>query len=306
METSTRFISAIGTPVCPDHSLDHRAFEHHVEDQLQAGIHGLLIGGTMGLMQLLPDRTYVELVEAAGRVGRNRCEVMVGVGDTSFERTRQRIELTNRQVLDAVVILTPYFYPFTEHELFDYYTSLADFSRHPVYLYDLPVITKVKLSHTLVERLADHPNIHGIKASCDAAWTTELVARVGDRFRVIVAQPEQVVTLTQQGMREHLDGIFALAPAWTTAMGKAIDDGDWAAAASYQSRLNQLLDVVRGTRVHPAFSAILNARGIPGFYAPLPFRALTCDERTTLLDEPIVRALLEPSASAHPARVSNS
>lgn len=295
-----RFISAVGTPVTADQSLDHAAFEAHIEDQLQAGIHGLLIGGTMGLMQMLPDSTYRQLVEAAGSLHDSSCEILVGVGDTSFPRTLQRIELTNAQPLDAIVILTPYFYPFNEDQLVDYYTSLADLSRHPVYLYDLPEITKVKLSHRVVERVAEHPNIHGIKASCEADWSLELMERMGDRFRVIVAQPHLVDTLSQRGVYEHLDGIFALAPAWTVAMGRAIDAGDRQTAARYQQHLNDLLDALRSTTVHAAFSAILNARGIPGFYAPLPIRPLGATERKKLLDIPVVQDLLAVSAKGNP------
>ncbi|MFH1266626.1 MAG: dihydrodipicolinate synthase family protein, partial [Planctomycetota bacterium] len=213
-------------------------------------------------------------------------------GDTSFARTRDRLELVNHHRVDAVVVLTPYFTPFTQDELVDYYRALADFALHPLYLYDLPALTGVKLDMETVEHVAEHPNIHGIKCSCEWDWTRQLIERMGDRFRVIVAQPRQVDRLIREGVGEQLDGIFSAAPEWTIALGRAADAGDWATAAELQGRISGLLDVYAEFGGLPAYSAMLNARGVPGNFAPAPFRPLSESRREQLLAHPLVRQLL--------------
>ncbi len=290
-------ISAINTPLCDDDSLHVEGLEAHVEDQWQAGIQGLLVAGSMGSMQLLTDQTYRQLIEHAIRISAGRGEIMVGVGDASLARTRQRIELLNGYDADGAVVLTPYFFKFAPVELVDYYRALADASRHPLYLYDLPGLTGVKLDFETVERVAEHPNIHGIKASCEPQWTRELIRRMGDRFRIIIAQPTIMDTLLREGVCEHLDGIFSVAPAWTMSLVRAAQSGDWERAAAYQRRIGRLLDLVKKHQgIFPAVTAILNARGIPGKCGPAPMRQLDAKARASVIEEPIVRELLGGSS----------
>jgi 4-hydroxy-tetrahydrodipicolinate synthase len=286
-------ISAVLTPLHEDDSLHVEGLEAHLAEQWQAGINGLLVAGTMGLMQLLTDRTYANLIEHALRISAGRGEIMVGVGDTSLARTRERIELLNRYPVDGVVVVTPYLIKFPPEELVGYYRALADASRHPLYLYDLPTLTGVKLEFETVERVADHPNIVGIKASCEAAWTKELIRRMGDRFRIIIAQPTIVDALLREGISEHLDGLFAVAPVWTMSLVRAAQAGDWDRASEYQRRLIRLLELIKPEGVFPGVTAILNARGISGKFSPAPMTPqLDADARRKLFDEPVIQELI--------------
>ena len=287
-----RVISAVVTPLQDDESLHVEGLAAHLEEQWSAGIHGLLVAGSMGEMQLLSDRTYAELIEHSVRISAGRGEIVVGVGDTSLVRTLERIRFVNKFPVDGVVVLTPYFTSFKPEELVDYYRALADASRHPLYLYDLPCVAKMKLDFETVQHAAEHPNIHGIKASCEAQWTKELFRRIGERFRVIIAQPRLMDCLLREGILEHLDGIFAVAPAWTMALVRAAQSGDWRRAAAYQKRLNTLLDVVLEQEVLACVTAIFNARGIPGKIGAAPMRQLDATGRDRLLGAPVVQELL--------------
>jgi 4-hydroxy-tetrahydrodipicolinate synthase len=288
----TFVITAILTPLRDDDSLSVEGLEAHLEEQWQAGINGLLVAGSMGLMQLLSNRTYAELIEQAVRISAGRGEIMVGVGDTSLARSRQRIELVNRYAVDGVVVLTPYFIKFPPAELVRYYHALADVSRHPLYLYDLPSLTGVKLDFDTVEQVARHPNIAGIKASCEADWTRELLRRMGDRFRIIIAQPRIMDVLLREGVCEHLDGIFGVAPGWTMSLVRAAESGDWERAAAYEQRIIRLLDLIL-PEVFPGVTAILNARGVPGKFCPAPMTShLDADACKKLLAEPIIQELV--------------
>lgn len=294
-------ITAIVTPLEADESLCVEGLEAHLEDQWNAGINGLFVAGSMGEMQLLADRTYAQLVERAVHFSRGRGEVLVGVGDTSLVRTLDRVRLVNKYNVDGVVVITPYFGGYKPAELVDYYRALADASRHPVYLYDLPCVTGTKLDFETVERAAEHPNIHGIKASCEVEWTKELARRIGDRFRVIVAQPRILGALLHEGINEHLDGVYALAPQWTMAIVRAAQSGDWNAAEAYQKRLNTLLDAIIENEVLACVTTIFNARGIPGKIGALPLRQHDKAGRERLLSLPIVQELLDGAAAVRKA-----
>jgi 4-hydroxy-tetrahydrodipicolinate synthase len=285
--------AAVGTPLTADAQLHREAMEAHVADQFRGGMTGVLIGGTMGLMQLLTDATYRQLVEVGVRAAAGRGEVMVGIGDLSFARTRERIRFVNEQRgIDGVVCLSPFLVKFSQDELVDYFTALADESRVPVYLYDLPGLTGVKLSLETVLAVAKHPNIRGIKCSSELGWSRQLADLSPKDFRVIFAQADLVDVLLHAGATQHLDGIFALAPDWTSAIARAAAGGDWERAAAMQQKLSALLRVVKAFGVFPSFTALLNARGIPGNYCPAPLRQLDEARRECLLASPIVAELL--------------
>jgi len=286
--------AAVGTPLTADEQLHCEALERHIADQWRAGMNGILLGGTMGLMQLLSEATYRQLVEVAGdAAAAGRGEVMIGVGDTSLARTRDRIRIANEHSrIDGVVCLSPFLWKFSEAELVDYFTALADASRAPLYLYDLPLLTGTKLTFETVLAVAKHPNVRGIKCSFDLGWTRQLIDLAPPGFRVIVAQADLVDVLLRNGITQQLDGVFALAPHWTVGIARAAAAGDWERAAALQRKLSALLRVLRDFGVFPAFTALLNARGIPGNYCPAPMRPLDDARVAELLATPIVTELL--------------
>ena len=284
--------AAVGTPLQPDESLHRQALEQHIADQWRGGMTGVLIGGTMGLMQLLSDATYRQLVEAGTRFAAGHGEVMVGVGDSSFARTRDRIRFVNEHRVDGVVCLSPFLWKFTQSELVDYFTALADISRAPLYLYDLPALTGTKLGFETVMALASHPNIRGIKCATELGWTRQLYDMAPDRFRIIFAQADLVDVLVRAGITQHLDGVFALAPDWTSGTARAAADGRWDDAAVLQQRLSALLRLMREYGLFQTFTVLLNACGIPGNYAPAPMRPLDDERREILLSQPLVTDLL--------------
>lgn len=293
-------ITAIGTPLKPDESLHIGGLEAQIDDQFAGGITGLLVGGTMGAMQLLSDETYEALIDESIRIARGRGEVLIGVGDTSLARTLARVKLLNTRKADGAVVLSPYMLRFSQTELIDYYTALADASMHPLYLYDLPVITGTKLEFETVRTLSRHRNIRGIKCSGEIGWTRQLIDLNLPDFRVIVAAADMIDVLFRSGVTEHLDGIFAAAPHWVGEIAQSAMRQDWASAAAAQQKINALLRLVREFGVFATFTAILNARGIPGNYAPRPYRALDPRRLEAVLASDPVRLLLDGDRAPSP------
>jgi 4-hydroxy-tetrahydrodipicolinate synthase len=290
---NTRLITALCTPLNDDGSLHVDGLAAHLDDQWRRGIAGVLVGGTMGLMQLLDDATYLELVRQSAVLSKGRGEVLIGVGDTSFTRTLARIRVVEQFDIDAVVVLSPYFFQLNQAELIDYFTGLADQSKKPLYMYDLPGRTKTTLELDTVLQLAKHPNIHGIK--CSGEWTgiRRLMDRVGDKFRVVPAQPLIIDMLVRCGVRENLDGIFGILPGLSVGIAEAAEKGDYALAAARQSDLTEFLHLIVGKYpLFPACTVVLNARGIPGRTHPVPMKTLDATQAAKLLDEPLVRKLL--------------
>ncbi|HEV2294455.1 MAG TPA: dihydrodipicolinate synthase family protein [Tepidisphaeraceae bacterium] len=295
VQTAT-LISAIGTPLNDAELLHEDGLAAHIDDQWSNGISGLLVAGTMGLLQLLRDETYAALVRRSVEFSRGKGEILVGAGDCGFARTRERILFLNTQDVDGVVVLAPYFLTFTQPELLDYFNALAGESRAPLYLYDLPQRTRCKIELPTALALSKHSNIRGIKCSDQPTYARELRDALGaegdEQFRIVIAQAAMVDIFLRGGFREHLDGMFAIAPHWTVEIGRCAQRGDWEAAAVFQRRLNALQHLVIRYGVFPTMTVVLNARGIPGTYAPRPLKPLDSATRDLLLADAAMTDLL--------------
>jgi 4-hydroxy-tetrahydrodipicolinate synthase len=294
-------ISAIGTPLTEDELLHEEGLAAHIDDQWSGGINGLLVAGTMGLLQLLRDPTYEALVRRSVEFGRGKGEILAGAGDCGFARTRDRIAFLNTQKIDGVVVLAPYFVTFNQSELLDYYRALADASRAPLYLYDLPQRTRCKIELSTALALSKHPNIRGIKCSDEPSYARDLRDALDDagqaEFRLVIAQPALVDVFIRGGFREHLDGMFAIAPRWTADIARCAQRGEWEAAGAFQRRMNALKHLVVRHGVFPTMTAILNARGIPGSFSPRPLKPLDAAARETVLADATVTELLAADAT---------
>ena len=290
--SQAKFITAIGTPLTEEEQLHEEGLEIELADQWNHGVSGILVGGSMGMMQLLSDETYRRLIERAVELSSGRGEVLVGAGDASFARTRDRILFVNQFEIDVVAVLTPYFCKFNQQEMMDYYRSLADICRAPLYMYDVPVLTGVRLEVPTVVELSKHPNIRGIKCSDDFSRIRQVIDAAPEDFRVIVAQSHLVDVLLRHGVCEHLDGVWAIMPRWTLALGECAAKGDWAGAAECQQQIiavrKLLFEYGFGS-----FSNMMNARGIPGCFAPRPFARLDEAKAKELLNEPIMQKLIQ-------------
>ncbi len=284
----TKIISALCTPLNEDESLNTESLALHIEQQVQAGFAGLLAGGTMGLMQLLSDQTYRDLIQQSVLANNGRLEMLVGVGDTSYARTRDRIDYVQQFEIDGIVVLTPSWWKFSKEELIQYFTDLADYAKKPIYLYDLPGLTGVSIDLGIMQKLADHPNIAGIK--CSGAWqgTRQLMGATAGRLRVIPAQPLLMDQLIRLGVEENLDGIYSLFPELTVQIIESAESDRWDEAEKLTRELSDILCVLVEYKVMPAALAILNARGIYSATTPRPIKPLCSQKQKQLLEEPAI------------------
>jgi len=178
----------VATPFVDD-EVDLAALRANCERWMATGLRGILLLGTNGEAPLIRDDEAVRLVAAAREVVPEDRVLLVGTGR---QATRDVIALSRsvaREGADAVLVLTPSVYrnQLTPAALIAHYHAIADGSPVPVLLYNMPQATGVTLTPAIVQELASHPNIAGIKESSgDVAVVGELVARVPRDYPVVV------------------------------------------------------------------------------------------------------------------------
>ena len=102
-------MTAFGTLLDEHAQLHEEPLAIQLGDQWDAGIHGILLGGTMRMTQHLSDQKYQRLVQCRAERGSGKGKILVGAGDSSLARTRDRFHYPNRFKIDGVAVLPPSF-----------------------------------------------------------------------------------------------------------------------------------------------------------------------------------------------------
>ena len=142
---SATFVTALGTPLNEQGELLEDSFRRHMDNQLECGIDGFLVLGTMGCMPCLTKSTYLKCVEVACEHVGDGTKIMVGVGGNSIEQTMELIKLIKGLKVDAVVATPPYYFVSSQKDLLYYFSKIAEQSEFALYLYNLPGTTKVMI-----------------------------------------------------------------------------------------------------------------------------------------------------------------
>ncbi|MAE66475.1 MAG: dihydrodipicolinate synthase family protein [Phycisphaeraceae bacterium] len=293
------FVNAICTPLEDDESVHVGGLEAHLADQWDHGIEGVLAAGNMGQMPLLRDETWRQLITESARLCADRGELLVGAGDMSFERTRHRIEFVNGHDVDGVVVMTPYYAAFSQPRLVEYYLALADIAKAPLYLYDLPAVAGVGIAMETYLAVREHPNIQGTKISGRFDFARQLMSRLRDTFRIIIAEPLITDVTLRSGFSQQLDGIYSILPAWLEQLRAGAAAGHWDQAAHWQRRITHVRNVMLSCDSPMSFAtAILNARGIEGKCHVRPAGPLSDAEREQVFEDSVIKELIEAGATA--------
>lgn len=153
------------TPLADPESLDVPAVERLIEHILSAEVAGLFILGTTGEGPSLGYRLRQELIEVASERVARRVPVLVGVTDSAFAESVALAEFAADAGAAAVVLAPPFYYAARQDELVRYVQHFAAESPLPVFLYNLPSLTKTTFELDTLRRLIETPNIVGLKDS---------------------------------------------------------------------------------------------------------------------------------------------
>ena len=278
-------IPAMVTPLDDQEELNETALRHLVNYLIGAGVHGLFPVGSQGEFYALnPDekRRVWEIVveETEGRV-----PVCAGTGAITTRQVIELNRLAERAGVDAVSVLTPYFIQPTETELYDHFVAVAEATSLPVLLYNNPGRTSVKLSVGLVARLAEHPNIVGIKdSSGDLTLTIEMIRQTRDDFTVLMGRDSLIFAGLQHGIKGAIAATANVAPELVVEIYEAFQDGDLARALAAQEQLLPLRTAFGLGSFPVVVKDAMNMIGVPAGPARRPLHSLGGDARDKLRD----------------------
>ncbi len=235
---------ALVTPMRADGSLDFEALARLVEFHVENGTDAIIAVGTTGESATLDFEEHITVVRKIVELARGRTPVIAGTGANS---TTEALHLTQRAMevgADACLLVTPYYNKPTQEGLYRHYKLIADSVAIPQILYNVPGRTACDLKPETVERLADVPNIIGIKEASTLERIHELLRRCGDRLDVYSGDDGIAAEAMLGGAKGVISVTANVAPRAMHDMSVAALAGDRAQAEAIDGRLAELHKVL--------------------------------------------------------------
>ena len=236
--------TAMVTPFTAAGELDEAAVRRLGRRQIDAGIHFLVPCGTTGESPTLTDDERVRVVEILVDEARGEVPVLAGAGGYN---THEVIELADRMRevgASGLLSVTPYYNKPTQEGLYQHYRAIAESTPLPIILYNVQARTGVNIETRTLLRLADIPNIVGVKeASGNIAQICEVVNSVPANFIVLSGDDAITLPVMSIGGRGIVSVVSNEIPGEMVALVEAAERGDFVAARAVHHRILSLMQV---------------------------------------------------------------
>jgi 4-hydroxy-tetrahydrodipicolinate synthase len=230
-------ITALVTPLRNDH-VDEEALRRLVDEQISAGIDGLVPVGTTGESPTLSNEEHIRVVEIVVQEARKRVPVIAGTGSNS---THEAIELTaaaKAAGADGTLQVTPYYNKPTQDGLYRHFKAVVDAVALPMLVYNVPSRTGCDLLPDTIARLCDLPLMVGVKeATGNLQRAAQIIARVGDRLTLLSGDDATAMPFFAVGGNGCISVVSNVAPADMAAMWDAAAAGNWNRARELHYKL---------------------------------------------------------------------
>lgn len=207
-------IVALVTPMLDDGAIDWPGLESLIEFHLQEGTDAVVAVGTTGESATLSNEEHIAVIRRVVEVVGGRIPVIGGTGSNC---TREAIELTQEAKgagVDACLLVVPYYNKPSQEGLYQHYRTIAEAVDVPQILYNVPGRTVCDMQNATVERLADIPNIIGIKdATGELGRGHELLELCGDRMAVYSGDDATACLFMLDGAAGNISVTANVAPA---------------------------------------------------------------------------------------------
>jgi dihydrodipicolinate synthase/N-acetylneuraminate lyase len=282
------------TPLKAQDEIDHGGLERLLEHVLSGGVAGIFILGTSGEAPSLSYKLRRDLIASTCRIVKTRSPVLVGITDTCLT---EALELARRAAdagARAVVSSAPYYVPVGQPELIEYFECLVRDLPLPLFLYNMPQMTKVRFEPETLRHLSALEGIIGVKdSSGDLAYFARVLElkRVRADWSVFVGPEHLLLETAGQGGDGGVNGGANFYPRLFVDLFNAFESGDRGRANELQQELLRLGKVYQiGRHASTVIKGMKCACSLLGLCDDLmaePFQRFNAPERER------VRAVLE-------------
>jgi dihydrodipicolinate synthase/N-acetylneuraminate lyase len=197
---------ALTTKFTSDDKLDFPLFEKNLKAQLDAGVEGVILGGTLGEASVLSNDEKFELVRFTVEKVAGKVPVVMNIAEGSTREALKQAAEAEKQGASGLMMLPPMRYKSDHRETVTYFKTVAQATGLPIMIYNNPVDYKIEVTLEMFAELAEVKNIQAVKESTrDVSNVTRMINRFGDRFKILCG----VDTITMEELMLGASGVVA-------------------------------------------------------------------------------------------------
>jgi 4-hydroxy-tetrahydrodipicolinate synthase len=217
---------ALTTKFKTDYRLDVAAMEKHFAWQIESGVDGLIVCGSLGENSVLSVEEKLEVLRTAVRVSGGRIPVLATIAEGSTAEGIALCERSAREGADGFMVLPGMRYVSDRRETIAHYRAIAKASPKPIMVYNNPIAYGVDVTPEMFEDLADEPAIVAIKESSDnVRRVTDIIACTGARYAIFCGVDDLAMEAMLMGACGWVAGLVDAFPRETVAIARLIKDG---------------------------------------------------------------------------------
>ncbi|CAM1362093.1 putative dihydrodipicolinate synthase [Tenacibaculum litopenaei] len=211
---------AVTTKFTDQDTLDLAMFEVNIQAQLAAGVHGIILGGTLGEASTLTDEEKSTLVKEAVRIVDGRVPVIINIAEQTTKGAIAAAKKAKEDGAAGLMMLPPMRYKADARETVEFFTQTANATDLPIMVYNNPVDYGIEVTLDMFETLLRNcPNIQAVKESTrDISNITRIKNRFGDRLAILSGVDTLALESLVLGADGWVAGLVCAFPAETVAI----------------------------------------------------------------------------------------
>lgn len=210
---------AVTTKFTPKDELDLPMFGLNLDAQIAAGVHGIILGGTLGESSTLTDKEKDLLLEFALEKSAGRVPVVMNIAEGSTRDAIAAARRAEKLGADGLMVLPPMRYRTDHRETVAWFRAIADATPLPIMVYNNPVDYKTEVTLPMFEELLLHPHIQAVKESTrDVSNVTRLRNAFDDRLKILCGVDTLAMEELLMGADGWVAGLVCAFPAETVAI----------------------------------------------------------------------------------------
>lgn len=275
---------ALTTKFTADDQLDLPLFEINLQAQMDAGVHGIILGGTLGEASVLTVAEKEQLVKFAVEKTAGKIPVVLNIAEGSTAEAIRQAALAKQWGAKGLMLLPPMRYKPDQRETVEYFKSIAASTDLPIMIYNNPVDYKTEVTLDMFAELAACANIEAVKESTrDTTNVVRMYNRFGDRYKILCGVDTLAFEELCLGAVGWVAGLVCAFPKETVAIYELVQQKKYTEALNIYRWFMPLLEL----DIHPKLVQYIKLAemqaGIGSEYVRAPRLTLEGEERAAIL-----------------------
>ena len=212
---------AVTTKFTKNDELDFKMFNKNIIAQIDAGVSGIVLGGTLGEASTLTSKEKSELIKNTVLISENKIPVLMNIAEQSTSEAVNSAKNAEKDGAAGLMILPPMRYNASSEETVTYFKSIAQSTSLPIMIYNNPVDYKIEVTLEMFDQLLHCENIQAVKESTrDISNVTRIINYFGDRLKIMTGVDTLALESLLMGAHGWIAGLVDAFPRETVAIYK--------------------------------------------------------------------------------------